>query len=251
LLQVLSHELRTPVSVIEGFAGFVADRFDDLSRAKMRELAEPLHRATARIVRLAGNIAAAVAYGGDATRSRPRPFAADQILSDVVDEFPQHRMRLRLPGDVAPDARLWADPPMAVRALVIVVENAFDFSPPEAPVELEIRAGGDSFEFRVSDRGPGVDPVFRDRMFEPFAQADMSETRRRPGLGVGLYLASRIMETHEGSITYEDRPGGGATFVLRFPAPLDDGAEQTAIPGLGCGAGFPASGTEAKGVHAA
>ena len=83
-------------------------------------------------------------------------------------------------------------------------------------------------EFHVLDRGPGVPPGMAELVFEPFTQADGSTTRSHGGLGVGLYLARRIMEAHAGTIHVSGRKGGGSVFVLAFPAPFDPQAETIA-----------------------
>ena len=83
-------------------------------------------------------------------------------------------------------------------------------------------------EFHVLDRGPGVPPDMVELVFEPFTQADGSTTRSHGGLGVGLYLARRIMEAHAGTIHVSGREGGGSVFVLAFPAPFDPQAETIA-----------------------
>ena len=110
---------------------------------------------------------------------------------------------------------------LASRALVLVTENALDFRNEAA---VEVRAVGDDEEIwlEVSDRGPGIPSDQRDRVFELFTQVEWASNRSHEGLGIGLFLARRIMEAHGGSLDLRDREGGGATFVLAFrlAAPL-------------------------------
>jgi signal transduction histidine kinase len=69
----------------------------------------------------------------------------------------------------------------------------------------------------VSDRGTGIDPELAGRIFAAFTQADASVTRPHEGLGIGLYLAKKIMVALEGRIEFESREGGGTMFTLSFP----------------------------------
>jgi signal transduction histidine kinase len=69
----------------------------------------------------------------------------------------------------------------------------------------------------VADDGPGIPEEIRDRMWEPFVQADGSAVRERGGLGVGLYLCRRLVEWHGGRVLAEETPGGGLTVVIRLP----------------------------------
>jgi signal transduction histidine kinase len=73
----------------------------------------------------------------------------------------------------------------------------------------------------ISDRGPGVPDELREQIFEAFTQTDASTTRSHEGLGIGLYLARRIMRAHGGRIEIAPRSGGGSTLVLAFPAFAD------------------------------
>src|SRR5206468_12893687 len=114
--------------------------------------------------------------------------------------------------------RLWADPDLAPRALVIVIENALDIAPADTTVDLHVEIAGERIAIAVADRGPGVSDEARERIFGAFTQADPSATREHEGLGIGLYLARQIVRAHDGDLTYEPRAGGGSTFRLTFPA---------------------------------
>jgi two-component system OmpR family sensor kinase len=100
------------------------------------------------------------------------------------------------------------------RAIRNLLENARRYS--DGPVTVELtRDGGDAL-VRVRDRGPGVPPAERERIFEPFYRlAGASE--RAGGVGLGLALVRSITQRHHGSVRCEDQPGGGACFVLRIP----------------------------------
>jgi signal transduction histidine kinase len=105
------------------------------------------------------------------------------------------------------------------------VENALALSPDDEPVEIAVRRAGVDVEIAVSDRGPGVPEGKAQVIFDAFTQTDSSTTRRHEGLGIGLYLAQRIVRAHGGRIAVEPRPGGGSTFVVAFPAFVDPDEE--------------------------
>jgi signal transduction histidine kinase len=178
-------------------------------------------RAGHRLRRLVSNVGAAAQLQREGVRALAGPTTAGAVLSRAAGEFPSHRHRLLLPLDIASSAaELMAEVQLAVRALVIVLENALQPSSEEQVVEVEVCTVGETLEFRVKDRGPGVPPEMVDLIFELFVQADGSTTRTHGGLGVGLYLARRIMEAHGGAIDVVPREGGGSIFLLAFPAPF-------------------------------
>lgn len=219
LIQILSHELFTPITTIQGFALMVSEHGERLRPGDVRDLVDGVSRAGERIKRLVGNLAAASRLDREGVEVSTRPVTAGEMLERAASEFPIRGDRLRLPADPAETrARLWADVELGVRALVVVLENALSLSGEDDPVEVEVRTRGGQLEFAVSDQGPGVPADFRDRIFEAFTQTDGSTTRTHEGLGIGLYLARRIMRAHGGRIRVLDRPGGGSTFLLSFPA---------------------------------
>ena len=98
------------------------------------------------------------------------------------------------------------------------MENAVKFSPPDE--QVEVRAGRERgrLEFRVADRGPGIDEsLLRSPM--PFTQGDPSMTRTTQGLGLGLFAASRLAAVLDGTIRFEARAGGGTEVIVELAAP--------------------------------
>jgi signal transduction histidine kinase len=101
------------------------------------------------------------------------------------------------------------------RASRNLLENARRYA--SGPVEVQIRRDGREAVLRVSDRGPGVPPELRERIFEPFYRLP-GASEREGGVGLGLALVRSIAQRHHGTVQCEGREGGGASFVLRLPA---------------------------------
>jgi signal transduction histidine kinase len=218
MIQILSHELFTPITTIQGFAMTLSEHGDELAPEEIHDLVEGVTRANGRIRRLIGNLAAAARLDREGVEVATRPVSADDIVARAAAEFPHVRGRLFLPEEADGAGRLWADVDLAVRAVVVLLENAIALSPEHEPVEITIRRTDLDVEIAVSDRGPGIPPEKADSIFEPFTQTDSSSTRRHEGLGIGLYLAQRIVRAHAGRVGVVPRHGGGSTFVLAFPA---------------------------------
>jgi K+-sensing histidine kinase KdpD len=218
LIQILSHELFTPMTTIQGFAMLVSEQGEALKPDEVRDLAEGVVRANDRLKRLVGNLAAAARMDRPGVEVATRPMAAGDLVDRALSEFPRFEGRIVTAGSLAePETRLWADLELGARALVVVLENALAFSPDTAIVEISARSVEGNVRVTVSDRGPGVPEDLRDRIFEAFTQTDGSVTRSHEGLGIGLFLARRIMRAHAGELTYAPRQGGGSSFELSFP----------------------------------
>jgi signal transduction histidine kinase len=218
MIQILSHELFTPVTTIQGVAGTLASGWDRLTLGEAEQMVESVSRASARLRRLIGNITAAAGLSREGAEISTRPVSPDQVLSAVVEEFRPARDRIQFAVNADPSVRMWANLDLAVRAVALLLENALEYSPEEEPVEIDVREMGSMVQFAVSDRGPGLPEESTAAIFDAFHQGDASTARGHDGLGIGLFLARRIMDAHRGELTACPRSGGGTTVIGSFPA---------------------------------
>ncbi|MEA2581118.1 MAG: hypothetical protein QOE83_2010 [Actinomycetota bacterium] len=218
LIQLLAHELFTPITAIQGAALTLSSLGERLSPTDLSVLAEGVARGARRLQRLVQNLdAAAKLDRGDVAVSR-RSVPIGEILRLALRDFQTESEASDI--NVSADEeivgrRTVADLSLAAQALSVVIENALDYSD-GAAVDIDLLESDGSLLIRVSDRGPGVTPEQRDHIFELFAQEDSSDTRSHEGLGVGLFLARRVMAVHGGELAYEARPDGGAMFTFHF-----------------------------------
>ncbi|TMK36827.1 MAG: HAMP domain-containing histidine kinase [Actinobacteria bacterium] len=223
LVQILAHELFTPITTIQGTAATLSVAGGRLSSEEMRELAGGVERAAGRLRRLVANIGAVVSLEREATlptQAVPLRSIVDAALGEFA-AIEEGTIETQVPDDLLA-AEVLAYPALASRALALVMENALDFRS-GAPVEVQAAGDEDQITLEVSDRGPGIPADQRDRIFELFTQVEWTSNRSHEGLGIGLFLAKRIMQAHGGRLDLRDREGGGSTFVLAFPrvgAPL-------------------------------
>jgi signal transduction histidine kinase len=225
LIQILSHELFTPITTIQGFALTVAEHGEQLSAEEVRVLGTGVANASERLRRLVGNLAAAARLDRPGVEVSTVPFPADDLIRRAIDEFSADRGRLHAP-EVAAGLPLAVDVDLATQAVVTLIENALDLSGPDQAVEISAEGWGEDLRIEVADRGPGVPEDQRERIFDAFTQADASDTRTHEGLGIGLFLARRIMAAHGGGIAHREREGGGSVFSLAFPVVSGSGGSR-------------------------
>lgn len=99
-----------------------------------------------------------------------------------------------------------------------LLRNAVRHTPPRTTIRLLVRATADGGILVVEDDGPGVPDDLKQAIFDPFRQGPKAVKAARPGTGIGLHLVRMFTELHDGRAWVEDRPGGGARFVVFFPA---------------------------------
>jgi signal transduction histidine kinase len=156
------------------------------------------------------------AHAGKLEIARAPSDPADVVRDAVtISRMDLHFRLRRLVVDVDPGLpSLQADRLKLSQALVNLIQNAVQATGKDATVRISARRLDDGVvELAVEDDGPGVDPELRPRLFQPFATG-----KEGGGLGMGLYMARLIAESHGGSIRLADRPGGGARFELLVPA---------------------------------
>jgi signal transduction histidine kinase len=215
LIEILSHELMTPITVIQGAAGTISGLGGALSPEDATGLADSVARAAARLRRLVGNLAATARLERGDAEADTKPVRVRELLASCLESFPGRLARFWVTGGEA--VEVWADRELAAQAIVAVLENALDHSPGDEVVEIDVTTSPGEVHIAVADRGPGVAPDVAHRVFEAFTQADRGTARSREGLGIGLYLTGKIMAAHGGRIEHVLREGGGAVFTLTFP----------------------------------
>src|SRR6266571_8009760 len=195
-----SHELRTPITSIRGYA--------ELFRRGAAEHPEDLERAMRRI---------------EDEGARMGVLVEDMLLLAPLD---QGRPLERKPVDLA---ALAADAVRRRQVMANVLDNARQHTPAGTPIEVRVAEADGTATLDVTDQGPGVSPEEAQRVFERFYRGDPSRSRGSGGTGLGLSIAAAIVEAHGGRITLHNEPGHGATFTVSLPtAPPPDGEAATA-----------------------
>jgi two-component system OmpR family sensor kinase len=126
---------------------------------------------------------------------------------------PKRPIEVRVPGSVT----ISGDEDRLRQAVTNLVANALSHTPPDAKIELEVRAEDGDAVIDVSDEGAGLDEEALQHAFERFWRADPNRSRSSGGVGLGLAIVDAIARAHRGSVSVENRPEGGARFSIRLP----------------------------------
>jgi PAS domain S-box-containing protein len=223
-LQIASHELRTPLTSLQlqlASLKLVAGRgaaAPEIVTAK----ADAALRQQARLARLVDELLDVSRL--ELCELRIAPCEADlaAALRALVERQAATALRTGTPVRLAlPDALpARFDPEELERAIGHVLANALKYGAGK-PVDVELTSSAEAAVVVVRDRGIGIDPAARDRIFDRFERAVSS--RHYGGLGLGLFVARRVVEAHGGRITVECAPGEGATFRIELPLSAPDG----------------------------
>jgi len=209
LLRAVSHDLRSPLTAILTAAEPLGE--SDLSDEERRELAAGVSEEAHRLARLIDNLLDLSRLEADAAEPRVDWCDLGEVITLAAEEV-QGGLRLQ----VSPDLPLIrADAAQLERAFANVFDNSVRHSNGE-PVLVRAWPLHNRILMRVVDRGPGIPPAQRERVFEPFYRSGTEATGHR-GSGLGLAIARGFVEANGGKIWVESLPGQGTSFVLEFP----------------------------------
>jgi len=213
----VSHELRTPLTAIRGYVeALLDDRSDEAATTRFLDI---IARQSARMERLVADLLRLARLDAKQEALDLAPCDMQQLFNTVVGDVAQtvEAKKQTITTAVAGDAmRVQADPAKLHDVLRNLVENAVNYSPDAATIELAAIRDNGAVRISVSDSGPGIPPEDLSRVFERFYRVDKS--RSRPGgTGLGLAIVKHLVELHGGEATAENRAEGGARFVITLP----------------------------------
>jgi two-component system sensor histidine kinase KdpD len=221
LLRAVSHDLRTPLASIKASATSLLQDDVDWSPDAVREFLLTIDEEADRLNALVGNLLDMSRIETGSIELLVRPVGLEEIVAGALASIGggTERVVVEVPETLP---RVNADPALLERAVANVVDNALHASPSAGDVRLVAGAVNEHVDLRVIDRGPGVEPIFRDAMFEPFQRS--GDQPNGSGVGLGLAVAHGFVEAMGGTLIAEDTPGGGLTMVFNLPAaePSDD-----------------------------
>ncbi len=224
-MRVVSHELKTPLSHVVGFGEILANqRLGPLGNESYEDYAHHLFQSARR---LEGLIERVLTYSS-ADAGELRLSEADVATGDILERCMDLANFNGKTGNVAisrtieagAPATLYVDDVQMVEVVVLLLENAISFSPAGETVDLTIgRSEDGGLSLCVLDRGPGLGgDASTGVAIRPFRQGDERRARRHEGMGLGLPIARALIELHGGTLTLNNRQGGGAIAQAVLPA---------------------------------
>lgn len=206
-----SHELKTPITALEGHARVVARAIDRSDLAQARESAQIVLRESRRLAVMLSELLALAEAGGTSGEAA-QPVRLDLAVGEACSEMAALEPDRRLGVDVAPAVVAGEHGRLRELALILI-DNAVKYSPPEAEVAVSVSAAPP--RLTVRDHGPGLSPEDAERAFDRFFRGAAAASS--PGSGLGLAIARAICDRHGARMALEPAAGGGTRAVVTFP----------------------------------
>ena len=216
-LATTSHELRTPITVVQGFASTLASRWDKLSDAERRSAVQTIAERAGSLGQLVEQLLLGSRVGADQLTVTNGAFDLAQLLRGAAVAFRPLSERHQLTADIPDDLPLALGDVTATDVIVgQLLENAYKYSPDGGAVVVSARQAGEWVEVTVDDEGIGIAPGEHERIFERFVQGEAGDRRRFGGIGLGLYIVRQLARAQGGEVTAGSRAAGGTRMKLQL-----------------------------------
>ncbi|WP_093173039.1 PAS domain S-box protein [Sinosporangium album] len=233
-LATTGHELRTPITVVRGFAGMLASRWDKLTDEERRSAVHAIAERAESLGTLMDQLLLGARAGAGELPIRIESFDLAKKVHAATLGLPglsdRHTVEVVLPPEGLPPV---AGDALATEILLgQLLENAFKYSPDGGLIRVKAWPEDGRVVLVVDDEGIGISPSDRERIFERFVQADSGDRRRFGGVGLGLYIVRSLARAQGGEVSAHPRPGGGTRMRLVLgiaPTPPSASEERRSI----------------------
>lgn len=235
----VSHDIRTPMNAIVGFANLMDGRLDD--PAQLHEYIQKIRFSSSHLLSLIDDVLDMSRIEANKITLLPAPISLTDQIRQVED--------ITRGSAAERDQRFWveihdlehdavvADAVRLRQVLLNLLSNAVKYTPSGGSISLSLRefpgarAGSANYCFTVADNGSGMTKDFLDRIFEPFARSEASVTNTVQGTGLGMAITKNLLDRMKGEISVESAPGKGSRFelLLSFPIASADGSQHTEL----------------------
>jgi signal transduction histidine kinase len=218
LLDTITHEFSTPISIIKAYVDMFIDGHFDTSNPRHIEGLKSIRSAVIRLERLVMNLLTLSMGKGKTLELKKEKILLQDIISNALSQLNEEISKkninvvLNVETDLPP---FEADPSKLSIAVLNLVDNAVKFNKTNGTVRISaslLKSG--SIGIAISDTGIGIPEEKLEEIYSPFTQVDMSSTREHQGTGLGLAVAKTIIEAHGGKITLKSKLGKGSTFIF-------------------------------------
>jgi signal transduction histidine kinase len=214
-LTSISHELRTPLTGIQSTAELLQQFGEGATPEDRAEFLGTILRESERLGRRIGDALDYAALAGGKVKWTLGRVDLAQVCAAACGRLDSLQELKRVEFDIhGGSAMLQGDREHVTQAVYHLAHNAWTWSPAGGAVDVTVRRAEGGFAVEVADRGPGIRPEDRDRIFDSFVQGGDVLVDKPSGIGIGLKIAKEVALVHGGGIEYDDRPGGGAVFRL-------------------------------------
>ncbi len=215
LLNMASHEVRHPLTLLMGFSEVLNDYYPSMDQSEVMRVVRKIGKSAERLKRRVANLLELSRIESGRMELDMVELDAEPLVREICEELelenPGHHIYVNFPVDFP---RIRADREKLEIVLFNLIENSIKYSPTGGNIQVKGRSEGKSVSIQIIDEGIGIDAEDLEAIFQPFQRG--TEKVKTIGMGLGLYIVDTIVKAHGGSIEVESRPGYGSAFSIKF-----------------------------------
>lgn len=220
LIANVSHDLRTPLAIMQGYAETLLIKNEQISTDERKKYLQIVLDSSEKLSHLIAQLFEYSKLEAKQIQPNKEPFYIQELAYDVLQKYhllaKENEIKLEvISSDQVP--MVFADVALVERVIQNLMDNALKFTPPGGKVSISLSEKDKSVEVRVSDTGPGIDEKEQAAIFERYRQSAPSDKKAK-GAGLGLAIVRKILELHDATIGVQSKLNEGTAFMFQLPA---------------------------------
>ena len=221
-ISMASHELKTPVTSLKGFTQVLQRRLQKQGDEQGLHYLARMNAQLSRLTKLVGDLLDVSKMQAGKLTFDIEQFELDALVLETVENVQATTSTHQISIEGRTHGCILGDKDRLGQVFINLLTNAVKYSPKAEQVVVHLSENGQEAVVSVQDFGIGIDATHHQKIFERFYQVTDPEERTYPGLGMGLYISSEIVERHHGRMWVESSKGGGSTFSVALPLVQED-----------------------------
>jgi PAS domain S-box-containing protein len=224
-ISIISHELKTPVALIKGYAGTLRREDAKWDTNTIKNSLKVIEEEADRLTGLIENLLAASKLQADGINLSLGDVRLDSLVMRAVERFQVQTKYHKLISDFQPNFPLIQGDETRLRQVIDnLISNAIKYSPKGGEIRISGTYDARNVTVEITDHGVGISAEDQERVFERFFRVEDALSRTTQGTGLGLYLAKAVIDAHRGKLVVKSQPGKGSTFRFTLPRQGSRGA---------------------------
>jgi len=216
-ISMASHELKTPVTSIKGYAQTLQRKFKNEGNVQAEKFLSKMNNQINRLTALIGDLLDATQVTAGKLHFNKADFNFNELVTEIADEMQFNSTKHIIKTDLGPDQTIFGDRNRIGQVITNILSNAIKYSPGAGQVDISTTFDKNSLKCCVRDYGIGIPKENLSKVFEQFFRVGAIGQESVSGLGLGLFIASELVKRHEGAITVESTEGVGTLFCFTLP----------------------------------
>jgi len=224
-IKMASHELKTPITSINGYVQLLMNIYNEvddkklqLSKLTVKSSLNTISKQVTKLTRLISELLDLSRIETGKLELNKTEFDLGDLVEEIVGDVRLTTSKHAIVVNNDFSGKIYGDKDRIAQVLMNLLTNAIKYSPDASQVDVNVDMENKNAVVQVKDHGIGIDKKFHKKIFERFYRVEGKSEQTYPGFGIGLFIASEIVQRHHGTISVESEKGKGSVFTVTLPS---------------------------------